>query len=60
MRFKANGIGEQVPGFHGYAFLVNTAIEDIRINQVGIQRILLGVLIPGPDLPIALLSLTGQ
>src|SRR5437763_10406336 len=52
---QANGVGEQVPGFYGYAFLVNTAIEDVRINQVRIQRILTGVLIPGPELPIAFL-----
>src|SRR5581483_2120016 len=49
---KANGIREHVSAFHGYAFLVKTAIEDIRIDQVGIQRILFGVLIPGPELPI--------
>src|SRR6476646_519048 len=51
---KANGIGDHVPDFHRYASLVNTVIEDIRINQVGIQRILLSVLIPRPDLPIVL------
>src|SRR4029077_9602749 len=51
---KANGIGHHVPHLHGYAFLVNTAIEDIRINKVDIERILLGALIPAPDLPVVL------
>jgi hypothetical protein len=51
---QAKGIGQHVPGFDGYASLVNTAIEDIRIIQVAIQRKLTGVLLPGPDLPVAL------
>src|SRR4030095_3252883 len=51
---KADGIGEHVSGFHGYGLLVDTAVDDVRINQVGIQRVLLGVLVPSPDLPVVL------
>ena len=51
---QADGVGKHVSGFNCYPPLVNAAIVDIGINQVGVQSVLSGVLILGPDFPIVL------
>src|SRR5262245_27144530 len=51
---QANRVGEHIPDFNGYALLVNTTVIDVRVNQIGVQSELTGVLIPSPDLPVVL------
>jgi hypothetical protein len=51
---KDNGVGQSVTGFHANALHVHPTVEDIRVNQVRIERKLFGVLPPTADLPVAL------
>jgi len=49
------GISQHVPSSRNHALHVHPAIEEVRIDEVRIQRILVCVLLPAFDLPIVLL-----
>jgi hypothetical protein len=49
------GISQQVPSSHSHAFHVHPNVEQVCVDQVRIERILVGVLPLSADLPIVLL-----